>query len=122
MITDGELTQLRSDVLETLLTTCTILRASATVDGNYLPGESWGTAAAGVRCRLDPYTNRQDSAGLVGGREANRSYFQLTLPWDADVDDGDRIAIDSATYELVLLHATHSGRVVKRATLAKVAT
>jgi hypothetical protein len=117
MLTAAELSALRTDVLETLPDTCVILRATATNSNGY-PSEAWGTAVASAACRLDPV--RQQDAGVIADREAGVTYWQLTLAYDADVADGDRIVHSSVTYEVQQLHGTHSNRIVKRATVAKV--
>lgn len=121
MLTDAELTQLRADVLETLVSTCAIYRPSSSVDSHYFAGETNGAAVATVACRLDPFTARNDIQGMLAGREANRAYFQLTVPWDADLRDGDHVTISGESLEVLQLFDIHSDRIVKRALVVKVA-
>lgn len=121
MLSAQELADFRADILVTLPDTCTILRATLAAPdayGDVVP--SAGTAAASVACRIDPFT-RQDSSGMVAGREDNRAYFTLTVPWNATIADGDQVLFGGDVYEVMQLHATHSDRAVKRATLGKAA-
>lgn len=120
MLTDQELAQLRADVLETLPETCMILRPSASADTYGHADPTYGTAVVSVRCRLDP-EYRRGNGELVAGREANRSYFTLSLPYDADLRDGDRVVIASGNYEVWQLHGTQTMRAVKRAVVVKTA-
>lgn len=119
MLTDRELTQLRADVVETLVSTCRIERPTTSVDGAGIPGESWGTAVASASCRIDP-EKRREASGVVAGREAARSYFVGTFEWDADIAEGDHVIFEGDTLELLELHDTHSDRAVKRARLARI--
>jgi hypothetical protein len=121
-LTSDELTAMRADVLETLFDTCNILRPTTSVDSHYFADESSaGTVGTAVACRLDPYTNRNDSSGMVADREANRAYFMLTLPWNATIDDGDRVVFGSDTLQVLQLYNVHSDRLVTRVLCAKVA-
>lgn len=119
MLTARELSQLRADVLETLVATCTILRPTASVDSAGIASESWGTAGTAVLCRIDPERQR-DPAGMVAGREAMRTYFVGTFEWDADIAEGDRVVVAGDTLELLQLYDIHSDRAVTRARLAKI--
>jgi len=120
MLTDRELTQLRADLVETLVSTCRIERPTAGVDGDGLTSESWGTAAASALCRIDPERRRTENTGVVAGREASRAYFVGTFAWDADIAEGDRVIFEGTTLELLELHDIHSDRAVTRARLAKI--
>lgn len=117
MLTTRELSDLRADVLETLISTCTVQRVTTTNNKGKV-SETWTAVETDIVCRVDPY-QRQDSAGVVADQEQGRAWFRLTLPWDADIGDGDRVIYGGETYELVQLHATHSGHIVTRAIIAK---
>lgn len=123
MLTSAELTAARADVLETLPDTCNILRPSTSTDSHYFADETAnaGTVGTAVACRLDPYTNRTDNQGMVAGREANRAYFMLTLPYDATIDDGDRVVVGADMLQILQLYSVHSDRIVTRVLCAKVA-
>ncbi len=118
MLTDRELMMARSDVAEALVSTCVIERYAGSVDAYGIDKQTW-SAHGTVACRIDPLSQR-DSQGMVAGREAGRSYQRLTLAWNADVQEGDRIVFGSETLELVELQNIHDDRIVTRAILAKV--
>lgn len=119
MLTSRELTQARSDVLVTLTDTCAIQRATEAVDAYGYTAKTWTTAASAVLCRFDPFA-RQDGAGQIAMQEQGRAWYQLTLAWDTDLRDGDRVAYGGDTYEVLQLHDDHSARIVRRAMLVKV--
>lgn len=119
MLTSLELTQARSDVLVTLTDTCTIQRATEATDTYGHTAKTWATAVSGALCRFDPFA-RQDSAGQVAMQEQGRAWYRLTLAWDTDLRDGDRVVYDGDTYEVLQLHDDHSARIVRRAAVAKV--
>lgn len=119
MFPADELARARADMLDTLPGTAIVQRETVTVDDYGHGSAAWAAVGTSV-CRLDPYT-RQDSAGMVAQREANRSYYALTLPYDATIDDGDRVSIGGVTYEVLQLHAAQSWALTKRATVGKAA-
>ena len=120
MLTDAELTQLRADMLPMLTDTCNIERnTGGSVDAYGALVENWTTVGTAVACRVDPY-KRDDSKGEAAGREANRSYFRVTLKWDADITDGDRLLWQGDRLEVMQLHQTHSERTVTRAMCGRI--
>lgn len=118
MLNTNELAALRTDILATLPDTCTIQRASITTNSAGHSAQTWAASSSGVACRIDPY-QRQDSTGMVGQQEKQRAWYRLTVPYDTDLQDGDRIIYSSDTYEVIQLHDDHSLRAVRRAVIAK---
>ena len=57
---------------------------------------------------------------LAASREVVQSLFQLTVPYDTAITVDQRVIIDSITYEIKVLHATHSWNVDKRATVTRI--
>ncbi len=119
MLTSTELDQLRADALLTLPDVCAILRPSATTDADGDSASTWGTAVASIACRFDPFRWR-DWRGLVAEREVNRTYYVLTLPYDADLRDGDRVLIAEQPLEVMQLFDLHSDRILLRAYVARI--
>lgn len=119
MLTSRELDQARADVLETLTDTCTIQRATESTDAYGHTAKTWTAAASGAACRMDPF-QRTDPTGQIAMQEQGRAWYRLTLEWDADLRDGDRIAYADDIYEVTQLHDDHSARIVRRAIVAKV--
>lgn len=120
LLSEAQLAAMRAQVARTFFSTCTIARPGAgTVGDDGFVSAGISTVAADVPCRLDPL-RQADSQGTVAGREANTTYFTLTLAWDADIRNGDRVIVDGATLEVQQLHDVHSANVSKRATVARV--
>lgn len=76
-------------------------------------------AAVGtVDCRLLPM-NRQQMMQMVAAQEKGRSYYTASLPYAADIRDGDRVAVGSVTYEVVRIETDRTDKTDKQVVLAK---
>lgn len=116
ILSDSELADLRTEIVGLLPDTCRIERPTYTnVKGKTV--ETWGTAVASAACRIDPL--RQNVPSIVANQEQGGARWQLTLEWDADVKDGDRIVANSKIYQVEQLHEDHSLRAVRRAILIR---
>lgn len=117
LLTDGELAILRTQVLGLLPDSAVLMRASETTDsyGNVVP--AWGTVGT-VAARIDPY--RMTGQDVRAGQEAGASYYQLTLPYNAGMTDGDRVVIGGNTYELKQMTQDHSARLFQRSLAVRV--
>lgn len=105
LLTDAEIAQLRSDIGDLLPDTCQVQRSGiVNVDG--FPEETWGTAIVSTACRYDPDTSPMPDA--VAGREAGIARYIVTMGYDVDLRDGDRIVYSGGTYEITALHTEHS--------------
>lgn len=120
MLNANELAALRTDILATLPDTCTIQRASITTNSAGHSAQTWAASSSGVACRIDPIPRTQGDNGMVGQQEKQRAWYRLTVPYDTDLQDGDRIIYSSDTYEVLQLHDDHSLRAVRRAVIAKI--
>lgn len=121
MLTAEELRVMREAVNELLPNVCSILTASRAPDGQGGYTETWGTALSGVHCRLDP--GRRENRELVAGAVlAPYSWWQLTLPHDAEITEGQRVEIaGDGVYDVIFVDTAKSWRVTTRAYLARVA-
>lgn len=116
ILSDSELDDLRTDMLGLLPDTCRIERPTYTnVKGKVT--ETWGTAVASANCRLDPVNN--SLAAIAANQEQGAARWRLTVEWDADIKDGDRIVHNSKVYQVETLHEDHSLRAVRRAILIR---
>ncbi len=112
LLTSRELADLRSDILDLLPDTCRIERMTFTnTTGN--AEESWGTAVASMACRFDPDTSRKETE-TVAEQEAHLIRYIVTLPYNANVQDGDRLVFAGNTYEMLQIHDVHSSNATKR--------
>lgn len=118
MLTSDELAAMRADVRELLPDTCTIRRATMTLAADGSISETWSDAVVGALCRIDPTTYR-DERGVIAERESTRNRYIISVEWNADLRDGDRIVAGGVTYEVTNLHSDATLRLVKRAFLSK---
>ena len=95
-----DMAQMRADALDTLADdTCTILRSTVSVNAIGEQVLTWGTAGTAVPCRLRP-SGRAPDTRPVGGQEETIAPWAVTLPHGTAVNPGDRLVIDTVTYEV----------------------
>jgi SPP1 family predicted phage head-tail adaptor len=118
MLTDAELDSLRDDIERELLPdTVVITRATHGTAESYGYGGTvaWpavGTAAA----RVDPM-RRNNGGDEIAAREAGVDERQLTVPYDANIAQGDKVTVGGRTYDVRTVADDHSLRAVRRAVL-----
>ncbi len=112
MLTAAELAQARADVLETLVSVVVIQRLTTTIDDSGLPSEAWNTIDT-VMGRIDNIA-RMSGGEMIVESEKGKTYYQLTIEWDAEIQDGDQISIGGLVYELKQIHEAQDLRIVKR--------
>lgn len=117
MLSAAELAGLRAEVRGLLPDTAVISRATTTTNSSGAWSETY-SAAGTVVCRLDPF-KMATGEQVIAAQERGRAWYQLSVPWDADLRDGDRVTVSSVTYELVQVHDDHSQRLVRRAIVSK---
>lgn len=115
-LTDAELDALRDDIYELLPSTAIIQRGSAGTGLYGVHDPTWN-AVGTVVCRLDS-VSRQDSEGIIADAEVGKTYYQLSIPYNADLRDGDRLSISSKVYECLQVFRGQSAHAVRRAVLA----
>lgn len=118
LLSASELAQLRTDLADLLPDTCQVQRMIISKNGPY-DVETWGTAIVSTACRFDPDTGRRGDTEIVADREAGIARYIVTMAYDVDLRDGDRIIYSGGTYEITLLHTEHSlnGSVRARASM-----
>ena len=98
-LSNDEISSMRNEINNLALPdTCNILSVTQTGDSQGGFTESWGTATAGVACRLDNTSSRE----LISG-EGLRHFtgWMLTLPHDTSIAAGNRVEIGSNDYNVV---------------------
>jgi hypothetical protein len=120
-ISAAELTQMRADAARTLLdATCTLLTPTANVNGIGETTLTWGTVGVAVPCRLRP-AGLQAQMVQLGGQPQTSADWQLTLPFGTvTVAPGDRVVIDSATYEVKQSIEEETWRTAVRVNLTRI--
>lgn len=119
LLNAAELAQLRADIADLLPDTCRVERGTISKNGPY-DVKAWGTAITSTACRFDPDSLR-NAADLVADREAGIARYIVTMNYDVDLRDGDRIVYSGGTYEITELHTEHSLNGAVRARVSMIA-
>jgi head-tail adaptor len=98
-LSSDEITAMRATLEDTALPdTCNILSVTQTSDGQGGFTEAWGTATAGIACRLDNTSSREL---LSGDAVQHFTGWMLTLPHNTSIAAGNRVEIDNTSYNVV---------------------
>lgn len=116
-LSTNELSWMRDSLEELMPDVCNILTLTRTSDSQGGWSESWGTATANVKCRLDQRYGREQTAG---GEIQPFSYWQLTLPHGTTITTEQRVEISSNTFNVQSVDTGKSWSACVRATLGKV--
>lgn len=117
-LSSRELREIQRDIEMMMLPdSCNILTATLAADGYGGMTETWGTAYAGVYCRLDPLTGKEAAGG-----DALRAFntFQLTLPYNATITTDNRVEVNGGTFNVVTVDPEKSWKVCKRAKVERI--
>ena len=96
----------------------TIERLSQVDDGAGGQTERWDPVYIDVAARLAERTGRE---GIIAAREAVAAEWVLTLPYDQDITEKDRVIHVGLTYEVVFVNTGRSFDTVRRCFLARIA-
>ena len=116
-LTSAELTSMRTTINTMLPDTCNILAGTTTSDGQGGWTEAWGTASAGVSCRIDKRSGRE---GLAAGAVQTFGTWVLTLPHDTTITAAHRVEHGSVTYSVVHVDTDKSWIASVRAELEEI--
>lgn len=120
-LTDAQKAKMRADVLKMLPDTA-VIQAGTVLSGT---GGRWTEDYAPVTdgtvaCRLDPMNSAGDRLGVDQSQETLDVQYQLTVPYDAPLNDNNRVVINGNTYEVLQLDRDHSWNVSRRAIVNEV--
>ena len=115
-ISSEMLAAMREAISDLLPDTCDILSVTRTADGKGGWTDSWGTASAGVACRMDSTQGMEQMVG--GGLKAYQSYM-LSLPYDTTITTAYRVLFNGTSYNVTSVNTDQSWIAVKRVTLEK---
>lgn len=107
MLTDDEVTAMRSTTSSALPDTCTIRRPTSASDSMGGQTITWADHATGVPVRVSPVALVAGEQ-LVGDRLSGRKVWLLTFGHDQDVALTDRIVFDGRTFEVVAIDGERS--------------
>jgi hypothetical protein len=100
LLSDSQLEFMRDQIELTLPDTCTILSPTRASDGQGGWTDTWGTASANVKCRLDASKKLAQSERLGGAALLPYSYWMLTLPHDTTIGTTYRVVHSGQTYNV----------------------
>jgi head-tail adaptor len=115
---DGELDELRDEVLGLLPDVMTVQRTTATTDDAGYPIERVLEVATLVPCRIDPIKAAAEL--VVAERESMRTEYRLSCQHGTDLQNGDRVVVEAGTFEVLSVDKALSSGLVLRATVVEV--
>lgn len=116
-MTDRDASAWRADVARLLPGTAIVQEKSEVINARGDTIETW-SAKGTVACRIDPVGQASTSRIEYDlARELLIEEYQLTVPWNTDIDREDRVQINSDIFEIVRIEDDHSHRVSRRALL-----
>lgn len=116
-LTARELIQMQADIYDLLPDTCDILSVAYTSDSEGGFAEAWGTATAGVHCRID---YRSGTERMTGGAIQPYNKAVISLPYNTTISATNRIKSGAYTWSILSLNDGQSWQAVKRAELERV--
>lgn len=116
-LTARELMQMQADINDLLPDTCDILTVAYTSDSEGGFTETWGTATAGVKCRID---YRSGTERMTGGAIQPYNKAVISLPYNTTISATNRIKSGAYTWSILSLNDGQSWQAVKRAELERV--
>ena len=112
----SDLRSMRQAVAELLPDRCQILSRTSTANGQGGQVATWGTASAGVPCRLD-MTHGMEA--MTGGALQQYTGYMLSLPYDTTITQSHRVLLNDITYAVKTVNTNQSWVAVKRVELEK---
>ena len=116
-LTARELAQMQADIYDLLPDTCDILSVAYTSDSEGGLTEAWGTATAGVHCRIDYRSGRET---LTGGATQPYSKAVISLPYNTAISLTNRVKSGGYTWAILSINDGQSWQAVERAELERV--
>lgn len=101
LLSTAQLERMRGIAEQAFPDIATIQRATTVSDGGGGTTVTWGTHLANVPCRLSPVGGGE--IGLTGARIEDEATSLVTVAWDVDVLESDRLVINGMTYDVQLV-------------------
>lgn len=119
----AELSQARADLEDLLADEASIERATKTPKEGGGRDVSWAELAS-VPCNIAPLAGgevatmgQSGNSGTAGDRIDDRTTHVLTVPFETDITEADRVVVSGATYEVTLVRKRGSWELVRRVEL-----
>lgn len=99
MLSPGELASMRETLEASLPGTAVIQTRTVTSDGGGGGSATW-SASGTVPCRLGPGVRQGEGEQVDGDRVTPDAQALVTVPFDAEVTESQRLAINGAVYSV----------------------
>ena len=116
-LTARELAQMQADIYDLLPDTCDILSVAYTPDSEGGFTEAWGTATAGVHCRIDYRSGRET---MTGGAIQPYSKAVLSIPYNTPISLTNRVKSGDYIWAVKSINDGQSWKAVKRVEMERV--
>lgn len=117
LISAEMLAMMQARINQLLPDTCDILSATNAPDGFGGITETWGTATAGVACRLDKKSGGEQVSG--GAIQAYTGWV-MSMPYSVTVTAANRLLHNGITYAVTSVNNDASWKAVTRCEVEKV--
>jgi len=110
---------MRSSINQLMPDTCNILSVTRSSDGMGGWSDAWGTATAGVSCRVDYRSSNIGSSGresITGGALLPYQMAVVSMPYDVTVTTEHRLEIGSNVFSIQSVNTGQSWKAVTRCT------
>lgn len=116
MLTADELEWMRETAGEALPSTCIVMGTAWVSDGMGGGTVTWN-AVGTVACRLEAQSGDER---VSGDRKTVFARYRLTMPYDTEVTEQDKVQVDGVTYRVLFVDTGKSWPVVKRLDVERV--
>ena len=117
-LSEADLAYTRSQASSALPDIVTIERLTRIDDGAGGQTNRWDQVYTDVPARLAERSGRD---GIMAARESVEAAWTLTLPYNQEIAEADRVVHDGLTYEVVWVNKGRSWDTVRRCFLARIA-
>jgi head-tail adaptor len=117
-LSGNDLEYVKRTSLEALPDIVTIQRSDLEADTSGGATEEWASIYADIPARLAERSGSQESS--VAGRESVVSGWTLTVGFDQDILEKDRVLFGTAIYEVVFVNEGRSYSTAKRCRLSRI--
>lgn len=117
-LTNAELAAMRYDIESLMPDYCYILEQTRTPDGQGGWSETWGTAVANVKCRIDAINPGARNNEIVQGAALLPFHtYILSLPFGTPITTDNRVEVSGQLYSVTAVDNGKSWSAVVRAIL-----
>lgn len=121
MLSSAEIAAMRSVQAQALPDLCTIQRKGGSADGKGGTTVSYSVQASNVACRLGRAGSRSGIETIDADKLQQQTPWIVTFAHDEDVQNTDRIFIDSRMFEVVSIEPHEAWTMALRAQVTEVA-